>query len=822
MNNSPIAAKEIKITGVVQGVGFRPFIFQLALHYGLKGEVFNTVNGVTVIVETTLDNLKIIDKFQADIRAKKPPLAIIDKITSREISPCYYKEFLISKSSENSSVKDGSFSKLTLISPDVCVCDDCVKEMENPKDRRFGYPFINCTNCGPRYTIIKDTPYDRAKTSMQIFKMCEQCQKEYDDPLNRRFHAQPNCCSVCGPHLFVVDRFGKVVVDDKKKQSGNSDSSNLSSLDFAAIELKSGKIVAIKGLGGFHLAVDANNKEAVQRLRRLKKREHKPFALMAKSVDVASKLVFISSEERQILESYHRPITLLLRRNFDKNNSFAECPIAPNNQFLGIMLPYTPLHYLLLEKSPEILVMTSGNRSGEPLSIDNQDALESFSHIADYFVFHNRDIYFRADDSIVQIQNQKPRFFRRSRGYAPIPIILTEIPNLPDKNISILGCGAALKNTVCLTKGNMAFLSQHIGDVENERVFQFYKDSISHLKKIFNINPQIVAHDLHPDYLTTKFALSIKEDLENNKTEDKKFDNKDIILLPVQHHHAHAVSCMAENQITGDVIAITLDGTGLGSDGKIWGGEVLICNEKEFKRGAHLKYIPMPGGDAAAKEPWRMAISYLYAAFGKDIFNLKIPFLNEVLDYKSNGKIEFILQMIDKNINCPLTSSCGRLFDAVASICSIRHKITFESQAAIELQAKCGTLKDCEKYDFAINQSKYNDKNKDEELLIIDLIPLIKNIVHDIQRCTTIESISSKFHQTIIDSFVCASEKVSCETGIKRVVLSGGVFNNMLILSGMTHALEKKGFRVYSHSKVPSGDGGISLGQVVIAKRSII
>ncbi|MBF0377126.1 MAG: carbamoyltransferase HypF [Desulfamplus sp.] len=925
--NSQITAKEFNIKGVVQGVGFRPFIFQLAHHYGLKGEVFNTSKGVTVIVETSSDNLNNIERFKIDITDKKPPLSIISEINCQSIAPSHYKDFVISKStkfsplyetSKNSSNSDDGSSEnsnicssksclsnsqqVTLISPDVSVCDDCIKEMQDPNDRRFGYPFINCTNCGPRYTIIKDIPYDRPKTSMNVFTMCQECQKEYDDPLNRRFHAQPNACHTCGPHLFIVDKLGRVIIDDKlgrviiddklirsvadnKKRSnfnysGNDSNfldSSISSLEYAAMLLKEGKIVAIKGLGGFHLAVDAMNSNAVAELRRRKKRPHKPFALMAKSVDAASELVFISSKERQILESHSRPIVLLAKKkgvlydNVGNNDRCSLRYIAPNNQFLGIMLPYTPLHYLLLENGPSIIVMTSGNRSGEPLSIENQDALDAFSNIADYFLLHNRDIYFRADDSIVQVQNEIPRFFRRSRGYAPLPIILANYMRLDlsnkiahehkdiahehkyndigdeynnmdyefdsinyDSNSDnvdyILGCGADLKNTICLTSGNFAFLSQHIGNLENEKVFNFYKNSINHLKKIFNIEPKVVAYDLHPDYLSTKFARSFKEQSNicqkvNNKDEDKS----SIIFVPVQHHHAHAVSCMAENGIQGDVIAITLDGTGLGTDGNIWGGEVFVCNEKKFERKAHIKYLPMPGGDAAAKEPWRMAVSYLYAAFGDDMFLLDIPFIKDFLNngkaQSSSSKIAFIVQMIKKKINTPLTSSCGRLFDAVASLCSIRHEITFESQAAIELQGKSSFSENRERYEIAIHQNSDNkilDTIHSKQLLIIDFIPCIRNIVQDISNSISIEDIASKFHHTVITSFVVAAKKVSVETGIKRVVLSGGVFNNLIILTGMIHSLEKNGFQVYSHTKVPSGDGGISLGQVVVARMQLL
>lgn len=808
MNNQFIA-KEFHITGVVQGVGFRPFLFRLAHAYHLKGEVFNTANGVTLIIEGSEDR---IEHFRQDIISKKPPLSIIFEIASNSTALSGYKAFSITASSEQ------SFSKSALISPDVSVCPDCLKEMHDPGNRRFEYPFINCTNCGPRYTIIQGIPYDRAKTSMNLFTMCSRCQKEYDNPFDRRFHAQPNACQVCGPHLTLVDNMGNDVKSSLPETP----------LESAARFLKQGKIVAVKGLGGFHLSVDAMNRDAVARLRRGKNRPHKPFALMAISTEVASRFVHISFEEKLLLESYNRPIVLLLRRSLTKQygksiisanrtmhrecptekdrftkdsditiSHLSDCQIAPDNPFWGIMLPYTPLHYLLLEKGPSILVMTSGNRSGEPLSIENGDALDAFSHIADYFLLHNRDIYFRVDDSIVQVQNRQPRFFRRSRGYAPLPIILCK-KSLAEK--SVLGCGAGMKNCVCLTSGNRAFLSQHIGDLDNEKVFSFYQDSIRHLKNILDIEPEIIAHDLHPDYLSTRFAKSIAN--QDNKT--------DITLVPVQHHHAHAVSCMAENGLQGEVIAITLDGTGLGTDGNIWGGEILVCSETAFQRKAHLEYMPMPGGDAVTKEPWRMTLSYLYSAFGDDLFDLDIPFLKEI----SHDKLSFMVQMIRKKLNTPLTSSCGRLFDAVASLCSIRHEITFESQAAIELQAKNLHPEICKKYNFSINALK---GEKDEKIFVIDPLPSIKDIVNDIHNKVSKEYISSKFHQTVIDMFVDGAENIRLDYGIKRVVLSGGVFNNTFILTGMTNALEKRGFKVYSHSKVPSGDGGVALGQAVIA-----
>nr|MBC8438083.1 carbamoyltransferase HypF [Candidatus Desulfobacula maris] len=637
---SLITAKRLEISGVVQGVGFRPFLFALAKKYQLKGEVSNTAGGVLVIVEGSPENIK---NFTNDIYKKSPLLASVTNIETFDTEFSNFSLFQIVKSKATNS-------RATLISPDVSICPDCLAEMKDLNDRRYEYPFINCTNCGPRYTIIEDIPYDRPKTSMKHFKMCAQCQNEYDNPLNRRFHAQPNACPECGPQVFLTDNKGKRIDSDSKE-----------AIILAAQFLSQGKIVGVKGLGGFHLACDASNPDAVQSLRLKKGRPHKPFALMAESASRLFDPVHVSPREKQLLESYPRPIVLLKKNNNQDNITRLAQDVAPFNNSLGIMLPYTPLHFLLLEKGPDILVMTSGNRSGEPLCIENEEALDSFSHIADYFLMHNRDIYFRADDSIVRFQAGKPRFIRRSRGYAPLPVSLNQ------KMPKILGCGAGLKNTICLTRNNYAFLSQHIGDLDNVRTYDYFQNTIDHVKQIFNIQPDIIACDMHPGYYSTEYAKA-----QNN-----------VKKIAVQHHHAHAVSCMAENDLDEQVIAITLDGTGYGTDGHIWGGEILLCTQKTFKRKAHLSYIKMPGGDAAVLEPWRMAASVLYQAFGKDFLNLDIPYIKEM----EKENLSFVCQMMEKNLNSPLTSSAGRLFDAIASLSCVRHKISYESQAAMELES---------------------------------------------------------------------------------------------------------------------------------------
>jgi len=740
--------------------------------------VSNTSGGVSLVLEGAEAE---IDRFSADIVEKSPLLASVTGIETFPAAPQGFSSFHIMDSR-------GSGPRSTLISPDVTVCLDCLLEMKDPADRRFEYPFINCTNCGPRFTIIEDIPYDRPKTSMKGFEMCPACRAEYDDPANRRFHAQPNACPVCGPEAFLTDREGRRI------STGSGAEGSRDAVSLAARFLSKGKIVAVKGLGGFHLACDASHEDAVKTLRERKNRPHKPFALMAASDSVLFDHVHVSQAEKTLLDSYHRPIVILRKKETgrDRPGSLAK-GVASFNRNLGIMLPYTPLHYLLLEKGPSVLVMTSGNQSGEPLSIDNADALEAFAHIADYFLLHNRDIYFRADDSIVRVQAGKTRFLRRSRGYAPLPLVLDQ--KLP----KILACGAGLKNTICLTRENQAFLSQHIGDLFNVKTHEFYKACIDHLKKIMDIEPGLIAHDLHPGYASTAYAL----------------EQKGIRKAGVQHHHAHAAACMAENGLDEPVLAITLDGTGYGTDGHIWGGEILLCTRAGFQRKAQLSYIRMPGGDAAVQEPWRMAASLLYEAFGRDFLTLDLPYINEM----DKEKLDFVVQMMEKNLNCPLTSSCGRLFDAVASLLCVRHEITHESQAAMELEALAGDIPagdtlDGEGYDFRLTGHDPDDPVKPFR---IDLLPCVRQMTADLQSGHLPAAVSLRFHHTLVEAFTAAAKAVSRETGVKTVVLSGGVFINDLIFTRMINRLEKEGFTVYTHTQAPTGDGGISLGQAVVA-----
>ncbi len=704
------AAKRIEVNGIVQGVGFRPFVFNLALQYELKGEVANTAAGVSIHIVGPPERIQA---FETDLAEKCPPLAHIVEISGRSERVKPYVDFRIAKSRGQAQVS-------TLISPDVAICDDCLRELFDPRNRRYLYPFINCTNCGPRYTIIDDIPYDRPKTSMRHFKMCDACQSEYDDPRNRRFHAQPNACEECGPSVSLfTNRREPIDTDSPVKK--------------AADLVRQGQIVALKGLGGFHLVADAENGEAVSRLRKRKLREEKPFAVMSIDLECIQKYANVEPQEEKLLTSIQRPIVLLKKRI---PNTIAE-EVAPRNKYLGVMLPYTPLHYLFLKYGFTALVMTSANLSEEPIAIDNDDAFERLADIADAFLIHNRDIYLRSDDSIVRHTAGHTRYIRRSRGFVPIPVFLNHpIP-------SILACGAELKNTVCITKGDKAFISQHIGDLENLATLDFFELTVAHLQRILEISPEMIACDMHPDYLSTQYAR----------------EQQRLPTVEVQHHHAHIVSCMAEHQLDGEVIGLSFDGTGYGADGAIWGGEVLVAEARHFERAAHLAYVPMPGGTAAIKEPWRMAISYLYDAYGDNFRDLALP----VLAQTDPQKRKIILEMMIKGVNSPPTSSLGRLFDGVAAITAIRRQVNFEGQAAMELEML--TVGD--------GRSIYDIEEAAADPSVILPAPIIRGVVRDIQNGLSTAEIGAKFHRTIVALFAEVCTSVRKESELNRVVLSG-------------------------------------------------
>jgi hydrogenase maturation protein HypF len=747
-------ARRLTVKGIVQGVGFRPFVYQLATALNLKGRVANTSDGVTILLEGPL---QAIETFIQRLTTQAPPLAHITHVAADPLVSTGLGDFSIAQSRTNAQ-------RLALISPDVSICNDCIRELFNPHDRRFGFPFINCTNCGPRYTIIDDIPYDRPKTSMRHFRMCPACQAEYDDPLDRRFHAQPNACPACGPQVSLHDR------ERKRIETGNA-------VETTIALLKAGHVVAVKGLGGFHLTVDAENESAVETLRRRKHREEKPLAVMSGDMAVIRQYAHVSREEEALLQSRQRPIVLL-----EKRGDYALArSVSPKNSTVGVMLPYTPLHYLLVKDHFTALVMTSGNLSEEPIAIDNTDAFDRLGSIADYFLIHNRDIYLRSDDSVVRIVDQRQRFLRRSRGYVPVPVFLK------NRLKPILACGAELKNTICLTRGNQAFLSQHIGDLENLATYEFFEMTIAHLKRILSIEPEIIAHDRHPDYLSSRWAE----------------EQSPLVRIDVQHHHAHIVSCMAENHVEGPVIGLSFDGTGYGSDGNIWGGEVLIVRLDRFERAAHIAYVPMPGGAAAIKEPWRMAVSYLYQTYGKELFNRRLPFMGKL----KQNKLDTIVEMIEKNINSPATSSLGRFFDGIAALMGIRSHVAFEGQAAMELEM-AAALPGGDPYEYAWSS---------DDTVRIDPCPIITGVVMDIEKGVAPSVVSGKFHATLLAMFTELCLVIKKKTGISSVALSGGCFQNAILLSGLTSNLRDRGFHVLTHERVPTNDGGIALGQAVIA-----
>ncbi|MFC2007394.1 carbamoyltransferase HypF [Chloroflexota bacterium] len=754
-----ISRLKISIWGLVQGVGFRPFIYQLAIKNNLKGWVCNTSADVKIEVEGEKTSL---EQFLAELETMAPPPAHIEEISVTSEPPVGYKCFEI----QESIPEEGKYQ---LVSPDIATCPDCLEEILSPGDRRYRYSFTSCTNCGPRFTIIEDIPYDRPRTTMRNFKMCPQCQEEYDDPLNRRFHAQPNACPRCGPCLQLVDSTGTPLSESDP-------------LTAAGKLLKGGKIIAIKGLGGFLLACDAGNEKAVSLLRERKKRPSKPLAVMMATLKEVRQHCRISSIEEELLTSPQCPIVLLRR----KAESSISLLVAPQVDYLGVMLTYTPLHHVLLTETGLPLVMTSGNLSEEPIARDNDEAVRRLKGIADYFLLHNRDIYSRYDDSVVMVEMDKQQLVRRARGYAPYPI------HLPFKAKQILACGAELNNTFCLTRDEHAFLSQHIGDMENLETMEHFETTIELYKRLFRVQPEIIAYDMHPEYLSTKYAKA----MDNDAT--------DITFVPVQHHHAHLVSCLVDNGLREPVIGVALDGTGFGTDGCIWGGEFMVVSYQGFERLGHLQYVPLPGGAAAIRKPYRMAISYLLSLVGEDVINRGLSFLSRI----DSLELDIIRKQIERKINLPLTSSCGRLFDAVSALTGVRDRIDYEAQAAIELEMVAGES-ETGSYPFSIIEQ--------DGINIVLLGELFSAIVIDLGKKVSPAGISMKFHRTMAQMITQMCQRLARRTGINKVALSGGVFQNRLLLRLTVAALEGAGFGVLTHGKVPTNDGGISLGQAVIA-----
>ena len=756
-----------RITGVVQGVGFRPFIHKLCDQLNLTGWIQNDSEGVLIELEGEKSSIEsVINKLE-----KEPPLLsridAITKIQSETTDSRKYSSFFIKSSVKGKSLK-------TLVPPDSYVCEDCVKELFDKNDRRYRYPFINCTNCGPRYSIIEEMPYDRRNTTMKSFKMCDSCFKEYNDISNRRYHAQPVACPVCGPKIEVYDNKGNEVKTDDV-------------IGFCKSKLKDGKIIAVKSIGGFHLSIDAKNEKAIDLLREKKKRDLKPFALMVRDIETAEKIAEISDLEKKILSSPERPIVLVKKKKGQLPES-----ISPNNGKFGIMLPSAPLHHLLLEDDDmSVLIMTSGNVSHSPIIYKNEAALSQLNNIADYFLINDRDICTGIDDSIVkclyieEFNEEIVSIVRRARGYAPYPVKINETGS------NILALGPELKVTVSLSKDNEVYMSQHIGDLKSDATFDSALDIISKMENLLSIEPEYVACDMHPGFRTTVYW-------QNNRKEPVKL---------VQHHHAHMASCMAENGLENNVIGVIFDGTGYGTDGTIWGGEFLVGNYTSFERAAHIRSFFLNGGDKAVKEPFRVALDLLYRIYGPNSYDLDM----ELISRASKEELNVYFKMSELGINSFETTSMGRLFDGISALIGLCYTITYEAQAAIMLE-------DILDNNMALSPPYSYTINNENDVLVFDYELMIKEIVEDIiKNKIPREEISRKFHSTIVFMTCEICLKIKEKTGIADVVLSGGVFMNDFLLYNIISELRKKSFKVYYHNTVPTNDGGISLGQIVIA-----
>ena len=750
-------AEHIHIDGIVQGVGFRPFVYRLAREYDLKGWVRNNSRGVDIEVSGTA---KALDAFVRTLSEQAPPLAQIDAITRAPLPHTDLgAEFIIIHSED-----EGGF---TLVSPDTATCPDCLRELFEPANRRYRYPFTNCTNCGPRFSIIQALPYDRPNTTMSAFPMCADCQNEYENPLDRRFHAQPNACPECGPHIWL-EQNGLSLERDKAMRA-------------AAQTLLDGSLLAVKGLGGFHLVCDATNTQAVRTLRKRKPRPHKPLAVMMRNLEMVRAYCHLSADEEDMLTSPAAPIMLLAPRP----GTDLSLEIAPRQRALGVMLPYTPLHHLLLHDVNRPLVMTSGNRQNEPIARTNEQARKQLGSIVDGFLWHNRDIHNRNDDSVWMVTAEGPVPLRRSRGYAPRPIVLQNESPVP-----VLATGSQMKNTFCLLTGNQAFLSQHIGEMDYFDTWQFFTESVRRYQDLFGIHPKVIAHDMHPD-----FTLAAQDVLNNLLP--------GALTVPVQHHHAHIASCLAENGVDGPVIGLAFDGTGYGPDGTIWGGEFLIADTRTYRRAAHLGLFPLPGGEQAIRDPRRIALGLLLKTFGNlpgdlDLVQNTEPVLQQT-----------VKAQIERGLNAPLTSSCGRLFDAVAALIGLRERVTYEGQAAIELETLALDAPDAPRYPLNARSTPDGWTLPPE--------PLIRQVVADLRSGISPAVIAARFHQTVIAAARRLVINLHTETGLDAVALSGGCFQNRILLEGLSRTLRADGLTVYTHHRVPPNDGGLSPGQAIIA-----
>jgi len=751
----------ILVEGIVQGVGFRPFVYNLAKTFDLKGWVNNNSEGVYIDVEGRPEDIY---KFVKYLKNTPPPLSKIEKITIKTDKVLNYCDFKIEKS-------ERSIGKITFISPDIATCSDCEEDILNINNRRRGYAFTNCTNCGPRFSIIEDLPYDRDKTTMSEFKMCNECNNEYFNPTNRRFHAQPNACVKCGPELWIENFKGK------RLDVGDP-------IRFAQSMISEGKIFALKGLGGFHLACDGLNETAVRNLRERKKRPFKSLAVMINDIETVKKYCCVNKLEEKILTGIKKPIVILNQ----KESYDLPLNIAPNQKTIGVMLPYTPIHILLFSEKIKILIMTSANINGLPIEYKDSSARKSLTGIVDYFLMHNRKIHVPIDDSVLKVVEEEQTIIRRARGYVPETFKWNSMRN-------ILACGPNMKNTFCIGKGGFLFLSQFNGDLENLETYDHYKNNVEHFKKIFSFCPEFIAHDMHPGYMSTKYAM--------------KYAMKyDLRRVAVQHHHAHIVSNMFENDLYIKTIGVCFDGTGYGTDGKIWGGEFLICDRLEFTRVAHLHYIKIPGGEKAIKEPWRMAVSYIYKSLSSQ--NSKEKSYDIIYELYGNKAINLI-KILDLDINCIETSSMGRLFDVVANIIGITDVVTYEGQAAIELEAIS---------EIDIEES-YTYKVIRRDMYIIEPYEIIIEAIKDKKKGVSGKIIASKFQNTIVKLVVSICMRIREDSGINQVTLSGGVFQNSFLLKKTCSNLENNNFEVYTHKKLPMNDGGVAIGQIIVANAII-
>ncbi|HUX46353.1 MAG TPA: carbamoyltransferase HypF [Terracidiphilus sp.] len=761
-----VAARQrrgVQVRGVVQGVGFRPFVYRLALEEGLGGFIGNDTDGVTMELEGT--PLQV-EAFLARLRAEAPPLARIDAVGVQPLEATGECEFRIVLSRVKGQVSTG-------IPADAATCEDCLRELLDPQDRRYRYPFLNCTNCGPRFTITRSIPYDRPQTSMAAFAMCAACQAEYDDPGSRRFHAQPNACRECGPRVWLESPEG-VAMEAEGPVAETVE------------RLLAGQVLAIKGIGGFHLSVDATNEAAVMRLRERKHRYGKPLAVMVRDVEAARELCVLSAEEEALLQTAARPIVLARAR--------AGCGIAPvvapGIPWLGVFLPYAPLQHLLFaDARVQALVMTSANLSEEPIAIENEEARARLGSIADAFLMHDREILQRCDDSVAAVVEGAPQMVRRARGFVPLAV------ELPLEAPQLLAVGGHLKSVFALARGRWAFQSQHLGDLESATGLEFFKESLDHLMRTFEVEPQTVVHDLHPGYLSTAWAKGWAAE-------------RGLPLLAVQHHHAHVAGCMAEHGLEGPVIGLALDGTGYGTDGCVWGGEVLLCRLEGFERFAHLENVPMPGGEAAIREPWRMALGYLHAA-GMDVTDER----TRALVGASEREGQWMRRMMERSVNAPLTSSCGRLFDAVAAVVLRRRTVDYEAQAAIELEGLAVDEPDAPGYAMELA----GGDGERREPLRLRTGGMWIELLEDVRAGVSGERVSARFHAGVADGFVRAAVRARAMTGATQVAMSGGCMHNRRLVRLLREGLKREGFEVYQHRNVSPGDGGLSYGQAAVA-----